>query len=294
MTDMACVNGAIMPLAEASISVLDRGFLFADGVYEVVAVLDGGLVDLEPHMRRLERSLGEVGIGWPVPAERIAGTFRMLLGRARLHEGYIYLQITRGDTSERDFLPTADAAPNLVMFTHAKPVADVPAARTGIAVASVPDRRWARRDIKSTALLAQVLAKREAAASGCQEAWMVEDGVVTEGASSTAFIVRGRRLVTRSNSVAILPGCTRQAVQMLAEERGVDVEERSFSIAEAQASDEAFVTSATNFVMPVVRIDGKAVGDGAPGPLASRLRDIYIAFARSSALEEARADGRVA
>jgi len=292
MPELAYVNGEMLALDEAKISVLDRGFLFADGVYEVVTVLGGGLVDFSAHMARLERSLAEIGMAWPAPPERIADLHRRLLERSRLDEGYIYLQVTRGAAAARDFLPQQETEPSLVMFTCAKTVADVPAARDGIAVASVPDLRWVRRDIKSVGLLAQVLAKREAHGRGCQEAWMVQDGMVTEGGSSTAFIVCGREIVTRQNSTAILPGCTRRAVQALAEERGVDVEERPFSIAEAQAADEAFLTSATNLVMPVVRIDGQAIRDGRPGPLTLRLRQIYLEFARESALQEARAAGR--
>lgn len=285
---LAYVNGAFVPLPEARVSILDRGFLFADGIYEVVAVLDGALIDIEAHMARLERSLGEIGISPPEPSARIAELHRELVHRNHLDEGFVYLQVTRGIDPQRDFVPRQDSAATLTMFSQAKQVADVPAARTGVAVASMPDLRWARRDIKSTALLAQVLAKREAAARGCAEAWMVQDGYVTEGGSSTAFIVQDRHIVTRRNSHDILPGCTRRAVQALAEERGVDVEERPFTIAEAQQADEAFLTSATSFVLPVVRIDDVAVAGGAPGPLTWRLRELYLAFARGQVPAAAR------
>jgi D-alanine transaminase len=280
VTQQAYVNGSFVPMSDARVSILDRGFLFADGVYEVVAVLGGALIDIDAHLARLERSLGEIAIAAPEPFARIAELHRELVHRNRLDEGYVYLQVTRGVDPHREFAPRAGSEATLTMFSHARPVADVPAARTGVAVMSMPDLRWARRDIKSTGLLAQVLAKREAAARGCFEAWLVQDGTVTEGASSTAFIVQDRHIVTRRNSHAILPGCTRRAIQALAEERGVDVEERAFTIAEAQRADEAFLTSATNFVLPVVRIDDRPVADGKPGPLSLRLRELYLEFAR--------------
>jgi D-alanine transaminase len=169
------------------------------------------------------------------------------------------------------------------MFCQAKSIVDSPAARSGVFVKTLADIRWARRDIKSIALLAQVLAKQAAAEAGCQEAWMVEDGLVTEGGSSSVFIVtRDNVLVTRPNSHAVLPGCTRKAILALAEENSVRLEERAFTVAEAFAASEAFFTSASTFVMPVVRIDGQAVGAGVPGPVTRRLREIYIGFARVS------------
>ncbi len=278
---LAYVNGDFLPLAEARVSVLDRGFLFADGVYEVTAILDGRLIDLDSHLARLQRSLGELDMPMPETRDRIAALHHALLDRSGVTEGLIYLHVTSGAAAERDFLPPANGTPSLVMFTQAKNLSDNPAARTGIAVATVPDLRWARRDIKSVALLAQVLAKRQAAAAGAQEAWMIEDGRITEGASSTAYIVRGGTIVTRENSSAILPGCTRRALLALARERQMRIEERPFTVAEALSSDEAFTTSATSFVLPVVRIDGQSIADGRPGPLTMRLRALYLEFARS-------------
>jgi D-alanine transaminase len=282
--DIAYVNGEFTPLHEARVFVLDRGFLFGDGVYEVAAVLDGRLIDNEAHLSRLERSLRELGLSSPLPMARIAELQRELLARSGLREGIVYLQITRG-VAEREFGFPSGATPTLVMFTQEKNILASPAAAAGIAVKTVADIRWARRDIKSVALLAQVLAKQAAAAAGCQEAWMIDEaGLVTEGSSSTSFIItRDGAIVTRPNSTAILPGCTRRAVVALAEREGLAIEERAFSIAEALRAAEAFITSASTFVTPVVSIDGQAIGDGVPGAHTKRLRELYIAFARGSA-----------
>src|SRR4051812_6014432 len=277
------LDGAFVPAAEAKVSVFDRGFLFADGIYEVSAVLDGKLIDNDSHLARLERSVGEIALKLPETLPRIVEIQKELIARNGLVDGLIYLQVTRGAVVPRDFVFPKDAKPTFVMFTSAKDIVNAAAAKTGIAVKTVPDIRWARRDIKSVALLAQVLAKQAAAEAGCAEAWMIEDGKVTEGGSSSAFILtKDDVLVTRANSHAILPGCTRKAVIALAEERQLRVEERSFSVDEALAAKEAFITSASSFVQPVVTIDGYRIGDGKPGPVAARLREIYVAFARQS------------
>lgn len=282
MTAIAYVNGSYVPLADARVSVLDRGFLFADGVYEVASVLDGRLVDNAAHLARLFRSAVEIALRVPLTAPEIAAVQQELVRRNGLAEGLVYLQLTRGADPARDFLPSPDIAPTLVLFCQPKVILESAAARTGIAVKTVVDLRWARRDIKSVALLAQVLAKREAAEAGCQEAWMVEDGFVTEGASSTAFILTGEGvLVTRPNSHAVLPGCTAAALDALVAEAGLTVERRAFTVTEALQAREAFITSASAFVQPVVRIDGQAVADGLPGPVAMRLRALYIDFAKS-------------
>jgi D-alanine transaminase len=279
---IAYVNGSFVPLADATISVLDRGFLFADGIYEVSAVLEGRLVDNAAHLARLERSVGEIALPLPETLARIEEIQHELIARNDVVEGLVYIQVTRG-AAPRDFVFPKGVKPTLVMFTTVKNIVDAPAAKTGIAVITVPDIRWARRDIKSVALLAQVLAKQAAAEAGCQEAWMVEDGKITEGGSSSAFILtKDDVLVTRQNSSAILPGCTRKAVIALAEERQLRVEERSFSVDEALAAKEAFITSASSFVQGVVTIDGHSVGGGKPGPMTARLREIYVAFARAS------------
>jgi len=276
------LNGAFLPFEEAKVPVMDRGFLFADGIYEVSAVLDGRLVDNAAHLARLDRSLGEIGIRNPHSLDEWERLETELVARNGLAEGLVYMQVTRG-VYERDFgFPPADTAPTVVMFTQAKTVAANPLAERGAKVITVEDIRWKRRDIKSVALLAQVLAKQAAVAAGVSEAWMVEDGAVTEGSSSTAFIVTlDRRLVTRPLSTALLPGITRAAVLRLAAEADLVVEERLFSVEEARAAQEAFYTSASSFVMPVVEIDGAAVGDGRPGPLGRRLRALYIEMARA-------------
>ena len=284
MKEIAYVNGAFTPLAEAKVSVLDRGFLFADGIYEVSAVLGGLLIDNQSHLARLKRSVGEIALALPETLERIKEIQKELIARSELIDGLVYIQVTRGAAKPRDFVFPKDTPSTLVMFTSGKDIVNSPAAKTGIAVKTVPDLRWARRDIKSVGLLAQVLAKQAAAEAGCQEAWMIEDGAVTEGGSSTAFILtQDDVLVTRPNSTAVLPGCTRKAVMALAEEVQLRIEERPFTVTEALAAKEAFITSASSFVHPVVTIDGEAVATGKPGPIASRLREIYIDFARATA-----------
>ena len=285
MDPIAYVNGSFVPLAEAKVSILDRGFLFADGIYEVAAVLDGRLVDNASHLVRLQRSVGEIALPLPETLERIQEIQKELVARNALDSGLLYLEVTRGADAGRDFVFPKGVTPTLVMFVSAKDIINAPNAKAGIGVITVPDIRWTRRDIKSVALLAQVLAKQAAAEAGCGEAWMIEDGVVTEGGSSSAFILtQDDVIVTRNNSNAILPGCTRKAVVALAEERQLKVEERPFSVAEALAAKEAFITSASSFVQPVVTIDGKPVGGGKVGPMATRLREIYVEFARATAV----------
>ena len=281
MERIAWLNGDYVPLAEAKVSAQDRGFLFADGIYEFTAVLDGKLIDSEAHLTRFVQSAEGLALKPPISTGEIEAIQRELIARNRLDQGGIYFQLT-GGAAERDFLAPS-TTPTLFMFTQAGDVLDRPTAKTGIAVKTIADPRWARRDIKSIMLLGQVLAKREAAAAGAQEAWLVDTaGFITEGASSSALIVtQDGTLVTRPNSRAILPGCTRKAVLAIAERDGVKVEERLFSIAEARGAREAILTSASNFVLPVVTIDGALVGDGKPGPIAQRLRELYIEAARA-------------
>ena len=285
MDQIAYVNGSFAPMSEAKVSILDRGFLFADGIYEVAAVLDGKLVDNASHLARLERSVGEIALGLPETIDRIQEIQKELIARNNLANGMVYLEVTRGADTGRDFaFPKNDVKPTLILFTTVKDIVGAPSAKTGIGVITVPDIRWTRRDIKSVALLAQVLAKQAAAEAGAGEAWMIEDGKVTEGGSSSAFILtQDDVLVTRQNGSAILPGCTRKAVVALAEERQLRVEERAFSIEEALAAKEAFITSATVFVQAVVSIDGKTVANGKPGPMTDRLREIYVEFAKATA-----------
>ena len=281
---VAYLNGQFLPLADTRVSVLDRGFLFADGIYEVTAVIDGRLVDSASHLARLDRSARAIGIPVPLAPAEIEAVQKQLAARNDLTEGLIYLQLTRGVEATRDFLPASDIPPTLVMFTQAKRFLDAPAVRTGIAVITTPDLRWARRDIKSVGLLAQAMAKRLAAEAGAQEAWMVEDGFITEGASSTAFIVTEEGIVTRPYSQAVLAGCTGAALTTLAEESGLAVIHRPFTVDEALRAREAFITSASTLCQSVVRIDGQPIGDAQPGPVATRLRQLYIDFARRTAV----------
>jgi D-alanine transaminase len=285
LDQIAYVNGSFVPLKDAKVSILDRGFLFADGIYEVSAVLDGKLIDNESHLARLVRSVGEIALALPETIERIKEIQRELITRNDLVSGLVYIEVTRGADTGRDFtFPKNKVTPTLVMFTSSKDIVNAASAKTGIAVITVPDIRWERRDIKSVGLLAQVLAKQAAAEAGASEAWMIEDGKVTEGGSSSAFILTQEDvLVTRQNSSAILPGCTRKAVVVLAEERQLRIEERPFSVEEALTAKEAFITSASMFVQAVVTIDGKPVANGKPGPMTNRLREIYVDFARATA-----------
>jgi D-alanine transaminase len=281
---IAYLDGSYLPLAEARISVLDRGFLFADGIYEVAAVIEGRLIDSASHLARLERSAGALDIALPIALADVEGVQKELVRRNGMTEGLVYLQLTRGADETRDFLAPADLSPTLVMFVQPRAFLDIPAARDGIAVVTMPDLRWARRDIKSVGLLAQALAKRAAKEAGAQEAWMVEDGFVTEGASSTAFIVTDEGVVTRPYSQAVLAGCTGAALGALAEESGMALVRRPFTVGEALAAREAFITSASTLCQSVVRIDGQPIGRGVPGPVAMRLRQLYIDFARRTAV----------
>jgi len=284
MSRTVYVNGDYLPEQEATVSVFDRGFLFADGVYEVTSVLGAKLIDFAGHARRLWRSLGELGLTSPVTEEELLEIHRELVRRNGIDEGLVYLQVTRG-AADRDFAFPTDAAPTLVLFTQSKPgLADSPAAHAGIRVISIPDLRWGRRDIKTVQLLYPSMGKMMAKQAGADDAWMVEHGHVTEGTSNNAYIVQGDTIVTRHLGNEILHGITRAAVLRFAREAQMTVEERSFTIDEAKEADEAFITSASAFVMPVVSIDGAMIGNGAPGPVAKRLREIYLDESRKAAI----------
>ena len=283
MSRIVYVNGDFVPEEDAKISVFDRGFLFADGVYEVTSILEGKLVDFKGHMVRLARSLSELQMDAPVSDEEMEAIHRRLIADNDLVEGMIYLQVTRG-AADRDFAFPADTKPSLVLFTQARELVNAPAAARGLKIAFVDDIRWGRRDIKTVQLLAPSLGKMAAKAQGCDDAWMVEDDHVTEGTSNNAYIVtKGGSIVTRNLSNSILHGITRAAVLRLAAESQIKVEERPFTPEEARNAQEAFVTAASSFVMPVVEIDGVTLGDGTPGPIAKRLRELYIAEARAAA-----------
>lgn len=287
MSRIVYLNGEYLPEAEARVSIFDRGFLMADGVYEVTSVLDGKLVDFDGHAKRLQRSLGELDMASPVTMDELLEIHRELLRRNDVVEGMVYLQITRGAPADRDFVfPDPEQTPStIVLFTQNKPgLADNPAAKKGIKVISIDDLRWHRRDIKTVQLLYPSMGKMMAKAAGCDDAWLVEDGHVTEGTSNNAYIVKGGCIITRDLSTDILHGITRAAVLRFAREAQMEVEERPFTIEEAQQADEAFITSASTFVMPVVEIDGATIGAGTPGPVATRLREIYLEESRKAAI----------
>jgi D-alanine transaminase len=279
MSRTVYVNGSYLAEEEATISIFDRGFLMADGVYEVTSVLEGKLIDFDGHWTRLQRSLSELDMACPVDGDEMLAIHRELVSVNDVVEGAVYLQVTRGAPADRDFaFPDPEETPStIVMFTQSKPgVANSPASRTGIKVISIEDMRWGRRDIKTVQLLYPSMGKMMAKAAKCDDAWLVEDGHVTEGTSNNAYIVKDGKIITRELSNDILSGITRAAVLRFAREAQMVVEERAFTIEEAQGADEAFVTSATTFVMPVVEIDGAVVGSGKPGNVAVRLRELYL------------------
>ncbi|MFY9238776.1 MAG: D-amino-acid transaminase [Roseovarius sp.] len=280
------LNGDYLPEHEAKVSIFDRGFLMADGVYEVTTVLGGKLIDFAGHTKRLERSLSELDMDKPAGFDDLLEIHRELVRQNGIEDGLIYLQITRGSDGDRDFAyPAAGTPATLMLFTQSKPgLATSPAARQGMKVISIPDQRWGRRDIKTVQLLYPSMGKMMAKKAGCDDAWMIEDGHVTEGTSNNAYIVKDGRIITRHLGNEILHGITRAAVLRFAREAQMEVEERSFTLNEALTADEAFITSASAFVMPVVEIDGVALGSGAPGPVASRLREIYIEESRKVAI----------
>lgn len=286
MSRTVYVNGEYLPEEEATVSIFDRSFLMADGVYEVTSVLDGKLIDFEGHRIRLERSLSELDMQKPDAFDDLLEIHRELVRANDITDGLIYLQVSRGSAGDRDFAyPGPEVKPTLVLFTQNKPgLADSPMAKTGLKIISIEDQRWGRRDIKTTQLLYPSMGKMMAKAAGCDDAWLVEDGAVTEGTSNNAYIVKGNTIITRQLSNDILHGITRAAVLRFAKEAQMKVEERSFTIEEAQGADEAFVTSASTFVMPVVEMDGAQIGNGKPGSVAARLREIYLEESRKAAI----------
>jgi D-alanine transaminase len=282
MSRICYVNGSYLPEEEAKISVFDRAFLFGDAVYEVTAVLDRRLVDFDAHLARLGRSLKEIALAAPMSHGGLREMHEELIGLNKVDEGIVYLQITRG-AAERDFAYPDTTETTVVAFTQTRPLIDNPYAATGVKVVTIPDIRWKRRDIKSTSMLGQAMGKQAAKLKGAYEAWMVEDDFITEGTSSSAFILDARGVVrTQPLGQQILPGVTRRAILRLAAQQNAIVEERPFSLAEALAGREAFLTAASAFVLPVVEIDGVAIGDGRPGPVCQAFRKLYIEEARKS------------
>ncbi len=287
MSRTVYVNGEYLPEEEATVSIFDRGFLMADGIYEVTSVLDGKLIDFDGHAVRLQRSLSELDMASPIEMDDLLEVHRELVKVNGINNGMVYLQVTRGSAGDRDFMfPDPEKVPStIVLFTQNVPnLADSDLSKRGTKIISVDDIRWHRRDIKTVQLLYPSMAKMMAKKAGCDDAWLVEDGHVTEGTSNNAYIVKGGKIITRQLSNDILHGITRAAVLRFAKEAQMVVEERSFTIEEAQGADEAFTTSASAFVMPVVEIDGAQMGDGTPGPVAKRLREIYLEESRKSAV----------
>ena len=285
MSRTVYVNGEFVDENEAKISIFDRGFLMADAVYEVTTVLEGKLIDYPAHMARLERSLAELDMAKPGQFEELLDIHRKLVEVNNITNGLVYLQVSRG-AADRDFAyPEAGTPASLVLFTQAKDPLANPLAERGAKVITVPDQRWGRRDIKTVQLLYPSIAKMAAKSAGVDDAWLEEDGLITEGTSNNTWIVtKDGKLITRQLSNSILHGITRKATMRCAELLQMEVEERAFTRDEAATASEAFFTSASAFVCPVVEIDGNAIGDGVPGPVAKKLREIYVEEAMKAAL----------
>lgn len=279
MSRVAYVNGTYRPHGQATVHIEDRGFQFADGVYEVWSVFDGGMADFDGHMTRLHRSLNELRIDIPMSAEALTLVLKEVIRRNRVRNGIVYLQVTRG-TARRDHpFPPEGTPPSVVVTAKSiSPVKTDATAANGVAVVTTPDIRWGRCDIKTVGLLPNVLAKQHARDRGAFEAWMVDEmGLVTEGSSTNAWIIDEHgKLRTRDTQANILKGCTRTTLLDILKEEGIELEERAFTVEEAKRAKEAFFTAAGAFVMPAVSIDGVKIGDGKPGPVATRLRQLYI------------------
>ena len=260
MKNIVYLNGQFLPEDQATISIMDRGFLFGDGIYEVVPVINGKLVDKHYFLERLGNSLGAIDLEWPCTPEEYLALLIEIVERNGIEEGSVYTQVTRG-VAERDFAYPVGVSPTLVAWGSSRAIVDNPLSETGVKVVTVPDLRW----------------------QAAFEGWMVEDGMITEGASSSAFIVREGRIITRPLSNAVLPGIRRRVILEAAGKRKLGIEERLFSVAEAMAADEACLSSATTLVLPVVSIDGKQIGDGKPGPVTRLMRSLYIEAARQEA-----------
>jgi D-alanine transaminase len=282
MTRIVYLNGEYMPDHEAKISIFDRSVNFGDAIYDVAGVLDGKLIDFEHHMQRYFNSLANLSIESPLTQDQILQAFRRLVELNKLDEGLVYMQVTRG-VAERDFVWPEGLVPTVFMFTQAKLAAENEAAQTGIKLASTPDIRWARRDIKSVNLLGQVLAKKSAYDAGAQEALMIDaEGYVTECGSTSFFIVRDDEILTRPLNSDILPGVTRRAIVALCAAKELHLSETRFTLDEAMRADEAFISAASSYILPVVNIDDSDIGDGKPGKLTLKLRQIYLDYVRAS------------
>lgn len=278
MSRIAYVNGRYLPHTNASVHVEDRGFQFADGVYEVCAVRGGRLIDEDPHLKRLDRSLRELKMDWPVGQPALRHVMRETVRRNRVTNGLVYVQVSRGVARRDHGFPAPGTKPTLVVTARNLAIEKYDQwAEKGVAVITLPEARWARCDIKSTGLLANVLAKQQAREKGAFEAWFVDrDGLVTEGSSTNAWIVDAKGVLrTRHLGQQILPGITRAEILPLCRQLGVEVEERPFTVKEAKAAREAFLTAASIGVMPVTTVDESKIGSGAPGPVATALGKTY-------------------
>ncbi len=284
MSDIVFLNGDFLKAEDAKVSIFDRGYLFGDGIYEVVPVINGKVIDKEPFFERFDGSLSKIGLKAPFCKADIVTILDTLIAKNDLVEGGIYMQVTRG-VAPREFYFPENTPTTFMAFIFKKEIINNPLAEKGVKVVSCADIRWKRRDIKSISLLGQVLAKEEVHQKGVYEGWMVEDGFVTEGTSSAAFIIKDGIIITRPLSNAILPSIRRKLLMELTKTHGIKVEERLFTIEEALNADEAFMASATIFVLPIIEIDGKAIGSGKPGPMVKKLREMYI----EAALKEANA-----
>lgn len=285
MSRIAYVNGRYVPQGRAQVAIEDRGYQFADGVYEVIEIQDGALIDEAPHLERLSRSLAEVQIADPLGSAALSLVLREVVARNRVRDGMVYLQVTRGVAPRDHAFPIPAVRPALVVTAKAaNPIVAKARAKQGIRVITLPDLRWKRPDIKSISLLPNVLAKQQAKARGAGEAWLVgDDGLIREGSSSNAWIIdHDGRVITHPVAQTILRGITRTTLLQLLKHQGLILEERAFSLAEAQAAREAFITGATTLVMPVVAIDDKEVGDGQPGEIVRDLRRRFHEFAHRS------------
>ena len=281
MTRIVCLNGEFVPEDEARIPIMDRGLLFADAIYEGMGVLDGGIVDVRRHLARLRRSLAEVGIPEPHTEEELLGILMELVRRNDVDEGFLYLHVTRG-VAERSYVPAAGLIPTVFGFTQPLCGAPADAEPAGLTMSSQPDLRWARRDIKTTNLLGQVLANWGASEAGADEALLVApDGTVTEGGSVSFFPVVAGTVLVRPLSQDILPGVTRRTLLEVLEAQGIPIDECTYTLGEVLAADEAMITGASSYVDPIVAIDGQAIGTGLPGNLTLHLRSSYLALVRS-------------
>jgi len=281
MQKIVFLNGKFLAEDEAMVSVFDRGFLLADGVYEVVPVIQGKMIDVAPFLERFDHSLGALQLPWPMSKGACLEMLEQMIEKNNLREGGIYMQVTRG-VAPRVFEFPKDITPTCMAFTFEKSILESQEAQHGVKVVTVEDIRWKRRDIKSIALLGQSIAKEHAVTQGAYEGWMVEEGYVTEGTASSAYIVKDGVIITKPLSREILPGIRRKLILEYAPKYGIQVEQRAFTPEEAYGADEAFLSSATTLIYPIIEIDGRQIGDGTPGEITRRLRDIYLQEALGS------------